>query len=260
MFNLGLGMLAVVAADDALTAVDVARAAGHDAWVVGEIVDGPRPRADGAGRLMQFRISRSRVSARRRAVGAVLAMLALPALASCGVVSSAKPLATKLCHGARSRAGRQARERAARPSCRGSPRAARRPACSGPTTTPVTCRASSPSIGPAPLRATVAVNVPAAVDWEDIAIDGKTIYIGDIGDNAAVRPSIVVYRVTEPALTAKSVNATTFTLRYPDGPHDAEALMVDPLEAAARDRDQGADRQRRRCTSPRSTTPARSPR
>jgi phosphoribosylformylglycinamidine cyclo-ligase len=40
VFNLGLGMLAVVAADDALTAVDVARAAGHDAWLVGEIVDG----------------------------------------------------------------------------------------------------------------------------------------------------------------------------------------------------------------------------
>ena len=38
------------------------------------------------------------------------------------------------------------------------------------------------------LRATVAVNVPAAVDWEDIAIDGKTIYIGDIGDNGAARP------------------------------------------------------------------------
>ena len=33
-------MLAVVAADDALAAVDVARAAGHDAWLVGEIVDG----------------------------------------------------------------------------------------------------------------------------------------------------------------------------------------------------------------------------
>ncbi len=40
VFNLGLGMLAVVAADDALTAVDAARAAGHDAWVVGDIVDG----------------------------------------------------------------------------------------------------------------------------------------------------------------------------------------------------------------------------
>jgi phosphoribosylformylglycinamidine cyclo-ligase len=40
VFNLGLGMLAVVAADEALTAVDAARAAGHDAWLVGEIVAG----------------------------------------------------------------------------------------------------------------------------------------------------------------------------------------------------------------------------
>ena len=40
VFNLGLGMLAVVAAGDALAAVDAARAAGHDAWLVGEIVDG----------------------------------------------------------------------------------------------------------------------------------------------------------------------------------------------------------------------------
>ena len=40
VFNLGLGMLAVVPADAALHAVDVVRAAGHDAWLVGEIVDG----------------------------------------------------------------------------------------------------------------------------------------------------------------------------------------------------------------------------
>jgi phosphoribosylformylglycinamidine cyclo-ligase len=40
VFNLGLGMLAVVAPDDALAAVDVARGAGHDAWLVGEVVDG----------------------------------------------------------------------------------------------------------------------------------------------------------------------------------------------------------------------------
>jgi phosphoribosylformylglycinamidine cyclo-ligase len=40
VFNLGLGMLVVVAAADALRAVDVARAAGHDAWLVGELVDG----------------------------------------------------------------------------------------------------------------------------------------------------------------------------------------------------------------------------
>ncbi|GIU85849.1 MAG: phosphoribosylformylglycinamidine cyclo-ligase [Acidimicrobiia bacterium] len=40
VFNLGLGMLAVVAAGDARGAVDAAVAAGHEAWVVGEVVDG----------------------------------------------------------------------------------------------------------------------------------------------------------------------------------------------------------------------------
>lgn len=40
VFNLGLGMLAVVSPDDALDAIDTVRAAGHDAWLVGEIVDG----------------------------------------------------------------------------------------------------------------------------------------------------------------------------------------------------------------------------
>jgi phosphoribosylformylglycinamidine cyclo-ligase len=40
VFNLGLGMLVVVAAEDALAAVDSARAAGHDAWLAGEITDG----------------------------------------------------------------------------------------------------------------------------------------------------------------------------------------------------------------------------
>ena len=40
VFNLGLGMLAIVPPEAALHAVDVVRAAGHDAWLVGEIVDG----------------------------------------------------------------------------------------------------------------------------------------------------------------------------------------------------------------------------
>jgi phosphoribosylformylglycinamidine cyclo-ligase len=40
VFNLGLGMLAIVPPDAALHAVDVVRSAGHDAWLVGEIVDG----------------------------------------------------------------------------------------------------------------------------------------------------------------------------------------------------------------------------
>jgi phosphoribosylformylglycinamidine cyclo-ligase len=40
VFNLGLGMLAIVPPDAALHAVDIVRAAGHDAWLVGELVDG----------------------------------------------------------------------------------------------------------------------------------------------------------------------------------------------------------------------------
>jgi phosphoribosylformylglycinamidine cyclo-ligase len=40
VFNLGLGMLAVVAAADAFRALDAVRAAGHEAWEVGELVDG----------------------------------------------------------------------------------------------------------------------------------------------------------------------------------------------------------------------------
>jgi phosphoribosylformylglycinamidine cyclo-ligase len=42
VFNLGLGMLAVVRAGDELRALDTIRAAGHGAWVVGEIVEGHR--------------------------------------------------------------------------------------------------------------------------------------------------------------------------------------------------------------------------
>ena len=40
VFNLGVGMLAVVAGDEAEPALDVIRSEGHDAWIVGEVVDG----------------------------------------------------------------------------------------------------------------------------------------------------------------------------------------------------------------------------
>ena len=84
-----------------------------------------------------------------------------------------------------------------------------------------------------------------ARDWEDIAAgpgpqaNKSYLYIADTGDNDAVRPEIVVYRVLEPALTpatrrfTKSRPGSTDTaeairLKYPDGPHDAEALLVHP--------------------------------
>jgi hypothetical protein len=75
------------------------------------------------------------------------------------------------------------------------------------------------------VRQQVAVAGAEHVDWEDIAIRGQTLYIGDIGDNAAQRPEIAVYAVSETSTTA-----TKIALRYPDGPHDAEALLVDPRD------------------------------
>jgi len=78
-----------------------------------------------------------------------------------------------------------------------------------------------------------------AVDWEDIArgpgpeADTSYLSVGDIGDNAAARDDVVVYRVAEPKVAgdAGAVNlddAAPLHLRYPDGAHDAESLMVDP--------------------------------
>jgi hypothetical protein len=85
-----------------------------------------------------------------------------------------------------------------------------------------------------------------AIDWEDMSAGpehkGKpTLWLGDIGDNAAARSSIMVYRVTEPKVPRANamqggcgvpldlrVAATEFDLRYADGPHDAEALIVHP--------------------------------
>jgi hypothetical protein len=79
-----------------------------------------------------------------------------------------------------------------------------------------------------------------AVDWEDIAIGPGPLagtdylYLADIGDNAAARPEVVVYRVPEPGpgrgddVTATLTGVERITLRYSDGAHDAETLLVDP--------------------------------
>ena len=76
------------------------------------------------------------------------------------------------------------------------------------------------------------LDVPGAeaVDWEDIAIRGKELYAGDLGDNNRERASVDVYRFAEPQVpaTGSTSPATRLTLRYPDGAHDAETLLVDP--------------------------------
>lgn len=71
-------------------------------------------------------------------------------------------------------------------------------------------------------------------DWEGMASakrDGVSyLYLGDIGDNRTQRSSIFVHRVREPRPWAPdgSLNPRTYELRYPDGAHDAETLMVRP--------------------------------
>jgi len=94
-------------------------------------------------------------------------------------------------------------------------------------------------------RGTWRVAGATALDWEDIAAGpGPTrganyLYIGDIGDNEARRDEIIVYRVKEPTIKSSDSSATkrkplitdqadVIRLRYPDGAHDAEALMVHP--------------------------------
>ena len=79
-------------------------------------------------------------------------------------------------------------------------------------------------------------------DWEDIAVGpgpapGKNyVYVGDIGDNHSQYPSALIYRFPEPDLTGKALPVTInidsldiIELKYPDGPRNAETLMVDPL-------------------------------
>ena len=69
-------------------------------------------------------------------------------------------------------------------------------------------------------------------DWEAIASGpcGKSscLFVGDIGDNDAKRPRITIYRVVEPSQANGSVKAEAFHASYPDGPHDAEALLASP--------------------------------
>jgi hypothetical protein len=55
------------------------------------------------------------------------------------------------------------------------------------------------------------------------------LFLADIGDNLAVRPDVSVYRLQEPRrLRDQKVVATWYRFTYPDGPHDAEALLVHP--------------------------------
>ena len=70
-------------------------------------------------------------------------------------------------------------------------------------------------------------------DWEAVAVgpcpSGSCIYLGDIGDNDAERREVLIHRIPEPADPSGTVSGVeSFRVRYPDGAHNAETLLVTP--------------------------------
>lgn len=91
------------------------------------------------------------------------------------------------------------------------------------------------------LRGKVRLKGVRNIDWEDIASferDGKAwLVVGDIGDNFARRPFVLLHVLEEPAATAlapdrETEGAPAYTLRvvYEDLARDCESLAVDARE------------------------------
>lgn len=76
---------------------------------------------------------------------------------------------------------------------------------------------------------TARVTTYADEDPEDVEAlapgRGGTVWVGDVGDNRRARGSLTVHRLRP---DGGRVAAATYRLRYPDGPHDGEALLVHP--------------------------------
>lgn len=78
-------------------------------------------------------------------------------------------------------------------------------------------------------------------DWEDLAIftdqsDGKPkVVVADIGDNQAIRDHIRLYIFDESEIINNTdtiiYNIETLNMKYEDGPRDADALFIDPLNS-----------------------------
>jgi hypothetical protein len=72
-------------------------------------------------------------------------------------------------------------------------------------------------------------------DWEDIVLStgpiaGKQyLYIAETGDNLLVHSDYAIYRLEEPMATTDTVQQVDrIAFFYPDGSHNAEAILVDP--------------------------------
>jgi hypothetical protein len=87
-----------------------------------------------------------------------------------------------------------------------------------------------------------------AWDWEDMALgpcpvlflrQPSCLYLADTGDNLEVRPFVTVYAIPEPRPPQDGGDTLGTTrapavlrVRYPDGPHDVEAVYVSPRDTA----------------------------
>lgn len=72
------------------------------------------------------------------------------------------------------------------------------------------------------------------IDWEDLASfrwqDKNWLLIADTGDNSGAREHVVLWLLQEPTHSASGASvgpAMALRLRYPDEPHDVEAMTVD---------------------------------
>ena len=65
------------------------------------------------------------------------------------------------------------------------------------------------------------------VDVEAVAFHEGRLYVADIGDNRSRRDTVTVYFFDDAAPATEPVVYKAYDFSYPDGPHDAETLLVD---------------------------------
>lgn len=64
------------------------------------------------------------------------------------------------------------------------------------------------------------------VDVEAVAVHDNRLYVGDIGDNTSSRSFVRVFYFNNPRANGLTVSYHAYDFRYPDGPHNAETLLV----------------------------------
>lgn len=84
------------------------------------------------------------------------------------------------------------------------------------------------------LSKTVFIEGANNLDWEDMSLAKgpdpaiNYIYLADIGDNQLNRAECIIYRFPEPGSIADTVHVIEkIRFQYPNGAHDAEAILVD---------------------------------